>query len=60
MVVRLLYNFTMELDAESVDWTDQRAYWTWERRPLWVRLTAREGVKIREYKRSEEAEEKET
>lgn len=48
MVVRLFFDFDMELFPESLDWTNQRAYWTWERRPMWVKLTERD-VTHRQY-----------
>lgn len=49
MVVRLFYNFDMELYPESYHWTNQKAYWTWERRPLWIKLTEK-AVPYREYR----------
>jgi hypothetical protein len=33
-----MFNFDLELYPESEDWINQRAFWTWERVPLWVQL----------------------
>ena len=41
ILARMLWEFDMTLCAEtSEDWTDQRAWLTWEQKPLIVRLTA--------------------
>ena len=48
MIVRLIYSFDMSLCPESYDWISQKAYWTWDRRPMWVKLTKRD-VPHREY-----------
>ncbi|GME26171.1 cytochrome p450 [Neofusicoccum parvum] len=35
----VLWHFDLELCTESEDWTDQRVYALWEKKPLMVRLT---------------------
>lgn len=40
-LARLILAFDMELMPESADWSKQRVYLLWEKRPLYVRLTER-------------------
>ncbi|KAF4617028.1 hypothetical protein G7Y89_g15121 [Cudoniella acicularis] len=44
MISRLLFNFDIELLPESDEWINQRAFWTWERLPMWVQLKERKGL----------------
>ncbi|KAH8883758.1 cytochrome P450 [Thozetella sp. PMI_491] len=39
ILVRLLWNFDLELQAESKDWQQQKVYVLWEKKPLSVKLT---------------------
>ncbi|KAF7588251.1 hypothetical protein BBP40_005973 [Aspergillus hancockii] len=39
---RLIFNFDMELDARSENWTDQKVYFLWEKPPLYVKLISRQ------------------
>lgn len=38
VLVRVLWNFDLKLDPESVNWTDQKTYFLWEKKPLKVQL----------------------
>ncbi|PSR88813.1 cytochrome P450 [Coniella lustricola] len=40
-LARLIMTFDMELMPESAGWNQQRVFLLWEKRPLYVRLTAR-------------------
>ncbi|KAI3326697.1 cytochrome P450 [Xylariaceae sp. AK1471] len=44
MISRLLFNFDLELYPESNNWIGQRAFWTWERLPMWVQLKERKTL----------------
>lgn len=41
ILTRMLWHFDMELEDESLDWTDQKEYTLWDKPPLWVRLKHR-------------------
>lgn len=34
---KVLWNFDLHLCAESTDWSDQKIYILWNKRPLWVK-----------------------
>ncbi|CAG8972058.1 hypothetical protein HYALB_00004923 [Hymenoscyphus albidus] len=38
---RLLWHFELSLCEDSLNWTDQKVYFLWEKKPLNVKLTAR-------------------
>jgi hypothetical protein len=40
ILARVPYNFDLELMPESENWTDQRIFIVWQKRPLMVRLRA--------------------
>ena len=41
-MARMLWNFDMHLEEESLRWTeDQKEYALWNKPPLWVRLKRR-------------------
>ncbi|KAJ5299778.1 hypothetical protein N7476_011335 [Penicillium atrosanguineum] len=44
IVARMIFNFDMELDQPSDDWTDQPNFLLWDKKPLMVRLTPRTKV----------------
>ncbi|KAL9018606.1 MAG: hypothetical protein Q9185_004122 [Variospora sp. 1 TL-2023] len=39
----MLWHFEMELENESLNWTNQKEYAFWDKPSLWVRLRHREG-----------------
>jgi cytochrome P450 len=39
VLARLLWNFDIELMPESGDWANQKVFMTYEKRPMWVRIT---------------------
>lgn len=39
VLARLLWNFDLELEAESRDWVDQKIYLVWSKPPLMAKLT---------------------
>lgn len=41
ILARMVFNFDMELDQPSDEWTNQSSYILWEKGPLMVRLTPR-------------------
>lgn len=42
VMVRLLWEFDMELCEETgLDWAEKKAWLTWDKRPLFVKLAAR-------------------
>ncbi|KAJ5668353.1 uncharacterized protein N7477_006923 [Penicillium maclennaniae] len=41
ILARMVFNFDMELDQPSDEWTDQQCFLLWEKKPLMVRLTPR-------------------
>ncbi|KAF6234906.1 hypothetical protein HO173_006836 [Letharia columbiana] len=42
VIVRMLWEFDMELCAETgSDWAEKKAWFTWDKRPLFVKLAAR-------------------
>jgi hypothetical protein len=40
ILARVPYNFDLELMPESENWTDQKIFIVWQKRPLMVRLRA--------------------
>lgn len=40
-VAKLLWNFDLNRGEDDWDWTSQPAYFAWEKRPLYVQLSAR-------------------
>lgn len=38
-LARMIWNFDMELMPESLDWSKQKVFLLWEKRPLYVKLT---------------------
>lgn len=40
IMARVLYSFDLELCPESENWTDQRAFTVWEKKPLICKLKA--------------------
>ena len=45
VLARMLWEFDMELDDEtSESWPDQKAWMSWQQKPLYVRLRARENT----------------
>ncbi|KAI8937337.1 hypothetical protein NX059_006543 [Plenodomus lindquistii] len=40
LIAKVLYNFDLELCPESKDWSDQRTFILWEKKPLMCKLTA--------------------
>lgn len=44
VLARVLWNFDMQLEAESHGWTEQKEYTIWDRPPLWVRLKYKEAA----------------
>ncbi|KAL8714008.1 MAG: hypothetical protein Q9220_002154 [cf. Caloplaca sp. 1 TL-2023] len=45
ILARMLWHFDMHLEAESLDWADQKEYTLWDKPPLWVRLEDRAAHK---------------
>jgi hypothetical protein len=43
ILARVLWNFDMELCAESSGWEEQRSFLLWEKKPLMCALKRREG-----------------
>lgn len=43
ILAKVLWHFDLSLCDESADWADQKVYMLWEKKPLMVRLAAREG-----------------
>ncbi|KAL1967665.1 hypothetical protein VTN77DRAFT_2922 [Rasamsonia byssochlamydoides] len=43
VLAKVLWHFDLSLCEECADWTDQKVYMVWEKKPLMVRLKAREG-----------------
>ncbi|EKG21786.1 Cytochrome P450 [Macrophomina phaseolina MS6] len=41
VIANLLWRFDMELDPQSARWDEQKVYFNWERKPLWVKLKKR-------------------
>ena len=41
ILARMMWHFDMELCDESRTWTQQKAYLTWDKPPLWVKLSER-------------------
>jgi hypothetical protein len=42
-LARMIWNFTIEMsDETSPDWEDQQVYLSWQKKPLIVKLKARE------------------
>lgn len=41
IVTHLLWNFDFEVAEESKAWIEQKAYWTWHRPALVMKLTER-------------------
>lgn len=41
ILTRMLWHFDMDLEDESLGWTDQKEYTLWDKPPLWVRLKHR-------------------
>jgi averantin hydroxylase len=39
ILARVVWNFDMELGAESEHWTDQKVYGLWQKAPLYIKLT---------------------
>lgn len=39
ILAHVLWNFDMELSAESENWADQKIFSLWEKGPLYVKLT---------------------
>ena len=48
IVARILWNFDLELSEESDKWIEQKAYWTWHRPALMMRLKERPGASVGE------------
>ena len=44
LLVSMLLHFDVGLTKESEDWTDQKIFSLWEKRPLWCTLTPTKGV----------------
>lgn len=44
ILARMIFNFDMELDQPSDDWTDQQCFILWDKKPLMVQLTPRTQV----------------
>ena len=43
VIVRMLWEFDMELCEETgSDWVEKKAWFTWDKKPLFVRLTPRD------------------
>jgi cytochrome P450 len=40
ILAKILYNFDLELDEKTGDWTDQKVFILWEKHPLLVKLKA--------------------
>ncbi|KAF2852264.1 cytochrome P450 monooxygenase-like protein [Plenodomus tracheiphilus IPT5] len=40
LIAKVLYNFDLELCPESKDWSDQRTFILWQKKPLMCKLTA--------------------
>lgn len=40
ILAKFLFNFDIELDKQTGDWTNQKSYILWEKHPLWVKLTS--------------------
>jgi hypothetical protein len=38
LLAQLLYNFDLELSEESKDWSDQKVFVLWEKKPLLCKL----------------------
>lgn len=46
VLARMIWNFTMELSEETdLDWEDQQAFLSWQKKPLVVKLKARQRSK---------------
>jgi hypothetical protein len=41
ILVRIIWNFDMELKEDSMDWGDQKVYTLWYKPPLNIKLSAR-------------------
>jgi cytochrome P450 len=44
ILARMIWNFEMELMPESTSWKDQKTFILWEKHPLMVKLSLREGI----------------
>lgn len=40
-LVRVLWNFDMQMDEASQEWMEQKEYALWDKPPLWVMLKHR-------------------
>ena len=46
VLARMIWNFTMELSEETdPDWEDQQVFLSWQKKPLVVKLKARQRSK---------------
>jgi len=43
ILAKMIYHFDMQLVHPAQDWRKQKVYIVWEKKPLMVTLTAREG-----------------
>ena len=45
IVAKMVWNFDMDLDVGSAatDWLDQKAFFSWEKKPLKVQIRSRSG-----------------
>ena len=42
ILVKMLYHFDLKVQEERTgDWTDQKVFLLWEKRPLWISLLPR-------------------
>lgn len=44
ILAHVLWNFDLELMAESTDWSHQKVYAIWDKSPLYVKLKPREQI----------------
>jgi hypothetical protein len=42
ILARLLFNFDIEPTPQTGDWTDQKIWFLWDKKPLWLKLSARD------------------
>lgn len=44
ILARVLWNFDMQIEEESQEWSEQKEYVLWQKPPLWIKLKHREDV----------------
>ena len=44
ILVRVLWNFDLQIDEASQGWMEQKKYTFWDKPPLWVKLVHKGGA----------------